>query len=294
MKQNRFIPYGYTMRNGKLVIEKTEAEVIRRIFSAYIEGASLKEIADSLTSEKVPYTEKKTDWFKARICRILENQKYCGDSEYDKIIDDEVFEEALRTKSARLTAVPGDLDYEINAIRNRVRCLECGSLMTRKVDKRCAVKAEWSCTNPDCGCKQRIDDATILEKVMMLIARVKANEQLLDSPAKEKTENSIIRKCENEIEMELNRPQPDEDVILSHIMNLASQEYAATTAEQDLLRERIKRTIRRIEIQDGFDKQAFDLIVKTVLLGNDTVQIVTKTDTTVEERKMENGSTEDC
>lgn len=75
MKKNRFIPYGYTMRNGKMVIEKTEAEVIRRIFSAYIEGASLREIADFLTAQQVPYTEKKTEWFKGRISRILENKR---------------------------------------------------------------------------------------------------------------------------------------------------------------------------------------------------------------------------
>ena len=143
MKKNRFIPYGYTMRNGKMVIEKTEAEVIRRIFSAYIEGASLKEIADSLTAQQVPYTEKKTEWFKGRISRILENKRYCGDAEYDKIIDDEIFTEALDAKSARQVAVTSDLDCEINAVKNRVRCLKCGSIMTRKVDKRCRIKSEW-------------------------------------------------------------------------------------------------------------------------------------------------------
>ena len=293
MKKNRFIPYGYTMRNGKMVIEKTEAEVIRRIFSAYIEGASLKEIADSLTAQQVPYTEKKTEWFKGRISRILENKRYCGDAEYDKIIDDEIFTEALDAKSARQVAVTSDLDCEINAVKNRVKCLKCGSFMTRKVDKRCRIKSEWSCTNPDCHSRQRIDDATLLERVMLLIARVKANEQLLDQPPKEHTKNSMVLKCENELEQELSRQQPDEDIILRHIMALASQEYAATTADQDLLRERIKKTIRRIEIKKGFDKQAFDLIVKTILLGNDTVKIITKTDTTIEERSNDDGSSED-
>ena len=113
--------------------KKTEAEVIRRIFSVYIEGASLKEIADSLTAQQVPYTEKKTEWFKGRISRILENKRYCGDSEYDKIIDDEIFTEALDAKSARQVAVTSDLDCEINAVKNRVRCLKCGSIMTRNI-----------------------------------------------------------------------------------------------------------------------------------------------------------------
>lgn len=104
---------------------------------------------------------------------------------------------------------------------------------------------------------------------------------------------TMTPKCENELEQELSRQQPDEDIILRHIMALASQEYAATTADQDLLRERIKKTIRRIEIKKGFDKQAFDLIVKTILLGDDTVKIITKTDTTIEERSNDDGSSED-
>lgn len=293
MKKNRFIPYGYTMRNGKMVVEKKEAEVIRRIFSAYIDGASLKEIADELTAQQVPYTEKKTEWFKGRISRILENKKYCGNAEFDKIIDDEIFTEAIEAKSARQVAISGDLDGEINAVKNKVRCLVCGSIMTRKVEKRCRIKTIWSCTNPNCGYRVRIDDATLLERVMLLIAMVKANESLLDAPHIEQTRNTLIMKRENDLEQELSRQHPDEEVILSHIMALASQEYASTTADQDLLRERIKKTIRRIEIKKGFDKQAFDLIVKTILLGDDTIKIITKTETTIAERKSEDGSTED-
>ena len=49
MKKTRYIPYGYTMRNGRTVISGEEAEVIREIFNSYLNGASLKAIADELT-----------------------------------------------------------------------------------------------------------------------------------------------------------------------------------------------------------------------------------------------------
>ena len=48
MKKIRYIPYGYTIRNGRTVIEHTEADVIREIFDAYIAGASLKAIAEEM------------------------------------------------------------------------------------------------------------------------------------------------------------------------------------------------------------------------------------------------------
>ena len=58
MKKIRYIPYGYTMRNGRTVIAQDEAAVIREIFSAYINGASLQSIAELLTERKIPYSER--------------------------------------------------------------------------------------------------------------------------------------------------------------------------------------------------------------------------------------------
>jgi hypothetical protein len=46
MKKIRYIPYGYTIRNGNTIVEHKEADVIREIFEAYIQGSSLKAIAE--------------------------------------------------------------------------------------------------------------------------------------------------------------------------------------------------------------------------------------------------------
>ena len=86
MKKIRYIPYGYTMRNGRTVIAQDEAAVIREIFSAYINGASLQSIAELLTERKIPYSERTDVWDKARIARIIGNAKYIGDGEYDPIL----------------------------------------------------------------------------------------------------------------------------------------------------------------------------------------------------------------
>ena len=101
MKKIRYLPFGYTIRNGQTVIDQQEAETVRGIFTAYIHGASLKEIAEDLTAKNIPYTERSCVWDKARISRILENAKYTGDAEFDAIIEDAVYEEAVAAKSAR-------------------------------------------------------------------------------------------------------------------------------------------------------------------------------------------------
>ena len=98
MKKIRYIPYGYTMRNGRTVISTEEAEVIRDIFKAYLNGASLKAIAEELTGRQIPYTQKTTTWDKARIARIIDNAKYVGTEEYDPIIDEAIYEAAVSLK----------------------------------------------------------------------------------------------------------------------------------------------------------------------------------------------------
>lgn len=76
--------YGYIIREGKLEIEETEAENIRKIFKNYLEGNSL------IKSAKLQGLEKNSSSVK----RILTNKKYLGNKNYPKIIDRELFEKA--------------------------------------------------------------------------------------------------------------------------------------------------------------------------------------------------------
>lgn len=52
VNHNRFL--GYTKdENGKLMIDDKEGEVVKRIFKEYLEGKSLKKIADGLTADNI-------------------------------------------------------------------------------------------------------------------------------------------------------------------------------------------------------------------------------------------------
>ena len=81
MLKNRSIPFGYCMVNGKYALNNPEAEAIRKIFSDYIGGKSLKTIAAEMT---IPYNSGKTVWNKNMVCRVIENKKYIGESGSDK------------------------------------------------------------------------------------------------------------------------------------------------------------------------------------------------------------------
>ena len=85
----RRILYGYKKEQFNSLIEPNEAEIVREIFSDYVNGKSLVEIANSLTENGVVYFKDKTVWTKNAVKRILENAHYMGDNEYQKIIEKE-------------------------------------------------------------------------------------------------------------------------------------------------------------------------------------------------------------
>jgi DNA invertase Pin-like site-specific DNA recombinase len=79
VNHNRFL--GYTKdENKRLVIVPEEAEVIKRIYREYLEGASLIQIARGLEADGILTAAKKPKWRPESIKKILQNEKYIGDA----------------------------------------------------------------------------------------------------------------------------------------------------------------------------------------------------------------------
>ena len=79
---NRMISFGYGFADGKLSVIAEEAETVKGIFSDYVNGKILKEIADDLTARQVNFFNGKCSWNKNMIFRIIENGKYIGEDGY--------------------------------------------------------------------------------------------------------------------------------------------------------------------------------------------------------------------
>ena len=79
VNHNRFM--GYTKdENGHLIIVPSEAEVIKRIYLEYLQGASLKQIGESLEADGILTAAGKAKWRPETIKKILKNEKYIGDA----------------------------------------------------------------------------------------------------------------------------------------------------------------------------------------------------------------------
>ncbi|MDE7194122.1 MAG: recombinase family protein [Oscillospiraceae bacterium] len=66
--------------NGFPEIIPEEAEIVKEIFRSYLDGMSLKQIADSLNSRGVKTKHKRTTWQSEIVKSILVNEKYTGDA----------------------------------------------------------------------------------------------------------------------------------------------------------------------------------------------------------------------
>lgn len=295
MKKTRFIPYGYTMRNGRTVIEHGEADVIRYIFDEYIKGASLKDLAEELTARRVPYTEKTELWDKARIARIIDNAKYTGSECYDPIIDEDTFEEAAATKAARQRNRLVSECEGIELMRNRIRCGRCGSPMIRHICSKRKVKESWTCVNDSCGCRVRISDSDLLMKVMLLMNRIIENANLMIPTPKKKLEDShTVRQLQDEIDDELSRDQPSEKLIVTRIGDIAGQLYRETNAKQQIAARIARKRVMLMNPQAEFNAAYFtDLVENVILEPPARVSILTKTDVQISEGEQNHGSHED-
>ena len=105
------IPYGYDYVDGKLLVNEDEAKQVKNIFQMYLNGLSMKKIADILNSKSIPTKQNKI-WGSQTVSMILKNPLYCGflhwedylnPGDHDPIVDRDAFNEIQELRQKRNT-----------------------------------------------------------------------------------------------------------------------------------------------------------------------------------------------
>lgn len=87
------ICYGYTKDEERhLVIQKEQAEIVRKIFQMYLEGSSLSAIAKNLEIINIPGIKGGKKWSSQTINNLVANEKYIGDVVLQKTFIDNFFD----------------------------------------------------------------------------------------------------------------------------------------------------------------------------------------------------------
>ena len=229
MPKNRTIPFGYCIKNGKIIAEPTESKAVVRIFEEYLNGSSFLQIARLMEFEKIRYTTDSERWNKNMVKRIIENEKYLGNGKYPQIIDENTFKIANEKRIQKATSVC-EISEDLQEIRNLTYCLECGHRLSR-IGGNCRCE-KWDCRNSDCyRFEYQLTDQMIIGSVLTVLNTAIANPNLLESNSEISAYSQtvdVIRK-QNEISQMLDSAQPDFDRIKSELFKLAELKYNCCT-----------------------------------------------------------------
>ena len=191
-------PFGYDLCDGKLMINDAQAEIVKTIFNMFLSGNGYQRISEICSKKYFEYKEKFSYY---GISYILSNEKYIGDSIYQKtftttnlpykkmkndgqlnkyyiqntheaIISKAIFEKAQALIESRKH---NNITSEY-AFKGRIICAVCGSKYKRKM---CRNKAFWVCRNHDnladsCNSK-RLEERSIVEAFLRLNNKLQLN-----------------------------------------------------------------------------------------------------------------------
>ena len=261
MAWQRSIPFGYRMERAQIICEQTEAETVKQIFSLYLNGHSLGQIAAAMTAQAVRYHAHTNQWNKNMVKRILENDRYLGNEDYPQLIgSDEFF--AVRCLKNKKLQDQKPCPESIRPISHMMTCAVCGARMCRQADKRKTTR--WVCQNKGCRETAIITDDELSEALDRCFRQLATSPQLLEVCAPDTPSRSMdgIR-LENELTAAFNRGTESTAYMKMLIFAAAAERYRTLpdlTVEhkareiQRRLEDRsavIEKAVRRILLQSG-------------------------------------------
>lgn len=258
MKKKRYLPFGYRMENGKITVVPKEVKLIQKIFSEYLAGKSLQQLADMAQKTGLPYRENSNDWNKGMIARILDDSRYWNQNRFPSIIAEETARKVIQQKQEK--SAPKS---QLNFLKGKVICPGCGAALHR--DSRSLPKIFWNCKS--CGASVGpFADAgfyqIILEKFQSLCQNPESAEP--DRIPDNSLSMKVVR-LTNEIDKSLNEREVDPEGVLSLILECAAERYnscqiSGSDPETMKIRELLKHPVC-----DKFDPELFGQIVEQVI-----------------------------
>lgn len=280
---NRYIPYGYAFEGGQPIPHPQESEIVREIFTQYCAGDSLKVIAENLTSRRIEYCSGKTTWDKARIKRILENNRYLGESDYPAIIEKEQFV-AANLKKENTNTNKLVIDDDTKLFKEMTVCAECGKKVTRRTDSRFAEPVSWKC--PDCVWSVRRSDERFMAQVVEIMNCLIADPDMALPPEQPQEIYSIeSKRLVNEFHRALDSGHTSEDELIKLVMQIGSANYQAINSTE-AISARLAADFEKNEPQPTFQRALFQRTVRRILLNPDgEVALELQNRKTIPERK---------
>ena len=287
--KNRNIPFGYRFEDGKIVVNPDEQNTLQRICSEYLDGRSFLQIANGLESDKVEFAPGVITWNKARIMRIVDDDRYLGNATYPQVIDETTIENLRSRKASRNTQTSTDRQSGIYLLKVPVVCQACGKPMRRLQDTRCKCTQKWVCNQ--CHIQIKKEDTELMEDIVDLLNGLIRNPAIIRSALPGQAEPSAEqRRLDNEIARTLEGYDFDKDALREKLYQRAAIGYQQIGNEA-YVEYKLKNALEQHDILDGFDSELTNKTVKLIrLTESGSVSIILSNDQVIRKEQTDNAS----
>lgn len=269
MKNRRF-PYGYEMQNGLIVICLKEADTVKQIFSQYLNGENLKNIAEKLTENQVEFLPGEYGWNKSRIKRMIDDKRYIGNNTYPPIIDEDIYKKANAEKDNRRTNINLVVTAEKKLLTHKVICTNCGRKLFHNTDSRLKNSEKWYCKNKDCKFNVYMTVAELEQRITEVLNLLISNPNFTKYEETDISAEPSLEICrmENEIERQFESIDFDKTEMQNMILRCAAKKYDEYRSVQHIT-DRLKADFEKSSPLSAFNMELFDRTVSAIIIDKD-------------------------
>lgn len=274
----RHMPIGYKMVKGKIQLDESKVNTVKKIFQDYALGATLLEIARGLTDAGFLNANNEPKWYHGTVSMILDNVKYQGDGFYPQIIDAELFEKVKKRRNERCEKLGRHLQYN-SASRQTVfsgilRCGECGDIYKKYVEHsgKSTERTCWKCKqyinrNQVCCTNSFFTDEQIKMAFVSAANRILSRRQCLDQTHKKQavTSNFEYEKLNKKIKELETDGQYSSKELPALIFERAQVFYKTARIDDNSHNmEKVKEAFRSKQFLIEFDEELFQTVIHQV------------------------------
>ena len=283
------LPFGYRRKNKTVVINKTEADIVREIFDKYLCGVGMESIADELNRKHIDKNNKGFIWCKNTIKYLLKNEKYTGKSIFRKFYTTESFPFKQRKNNGELeqylveNTMPIIISEEkfnkvqklikgrkINCeienisyiLSGKMKCKSCGSTYRRK---KINGDINWVCTKHNLNAKdcpqKAILQSTIYSSFIRLFNKLWYNYKDILLPLHTALQNLKLRKFSGQAQVMEVRKEIAKLREQSHVLArlktkgfLDEAKYIEQTAELTAKINKLQTELKKLTCSDDEDE----------------------------------------
>lgn len=277
-------PIGYSIREGKIIVNEEHSKVVKKIFADYDAGISLIRIAEDLKGQKIPNAQGRVAWTHGTVGRVLQNYNYLGTEYYPQLIDKELFDrvqERRQKKGEHLCrGKHRPSERERILFSGVLICGECGQNYSHIQPKRRYQgkgKAKWKCKNylyqNRVSCAGGfITDDEVMEVTVKAINQIIGNRGILK--AADDTPDRVSKRY-RELDRQIATTDETEDM-LTLLYERASERFKTLEVKDTKQNtSEMMEILDKTERLENFDEEMYRQLIKQMVVYKDmTVKVI--------------------